>query len=213
MRAQRVSRAARESLERGLAQLGLEASPGQVESLYGLAQRVSAWGERINLTGHRGALAVVQRLVLDAAALLRAAPGHASLADLGSGAGFPGLPIAILRPELRVTLVEARQRRHYFQRAVCRELGLGNVSAVHGRAEALVATPHGAVVAQAVAQADRVLSWMLPWAEPGGWLLVPGGEHPPTLTATAGVREIEVRRYCVPESGPRRTLWLARRSS
>jgi len=208
-----VSAATREALERGLAQLELEASPAQFESLCALAQRVAAWGERINLTGHRGELAVVRRLVLDAAALLRAAPPCASLADLGSGAGFPGLPIAILRPEIRVTLVEARQRRHHFQRAVCRELGLANVSAVWGRAEDVAPTPHGAVVAQAVAQADRVLAWMLPWAEPNGWLLIPGGEQPPKPTATRGLCGIEVRPYQVPESGPARTLWLARRCS
>ena len=201
-----------EVLERGLAELELEASPAQLAGLSALAQRVATWGERINLTGHRGELAVVRRLVLDAVALLRAAPDFESLADLGSGAGFPGLPIAILRPEIEITLVEARQRRHHFQRAICRELGLSNVEAIRGRAEELPAKQHGAVVAQAVGPADRVLAWMLPWAAPDGWLMIPGGEHPPALKTTRGVRNVELRSYQVPESGPERTLWLARRS-
>lgn len=206
-----MSSAARKALERGLAELELVASPAQVADLTALAQRVASWGERINLTGHRGELAVVRRLLLDAVALLRAAPDFESLADLGSGAGFPGLPIAILRPEIEITLVEARQRRHHFQRAICRELGLANVKTVRGRAEELPATQHRAVVAQAVAQADRVLGWMLSWAAPNGWLLIPGGEHPPKLSATHDVLDIEVRSYQVPESGPERTLWIARR--
>lgn len=205
--------AVREALERGLAELGLEVSAGQLEQLDHLAHRVAAWGEQINLTGHRGALAVARRLVLDAAALLVAGPAYASLADLGSGAGFPGLPIAILCPEIRVTLVEARQRRHHFQRAVRRELGLENVSAVRGRIEAVEATPHQAVVAQALARADRALAWMLPWAHPDGWLLIPGGEKPPAIASSDGVHSVEVREYRVPASGPRRTLWLARRAS
>lgn len=208
-----MTAAAREALDRGLAELELEVSADQVERLHLLAQRVAAWGEQINLTGHRGALAVARRLVLDAAALLAAGPPYTSLADLGAGAGFPGLPIAILCPEIRVTLVEARQRRHHFQRAVRRELGLENVSPVRGRIEEVEATPHEAVVAQALAQADRALAWMLPWAQPDGWLLIPGGEKPPAIGSTAGVRGIEVREYRVPASGPRRTLWLARRAS
>ncbi len=207
-----MSTAARKALERGLAELQLVASPAQIAGLCALAQRVATWGERINLTGHRGELAVVRRLVLDAVALLRVAPHFESLVDLGSGAGFPGLPIAILRPEIEITLVEARQRRHHFQRAICRELGLANVKAVRGRAEELPAIQHRAVVAQAVAQADRVLGWMLPWAAPNGWLVIPGGENPPKLSATHDIRDIEVRSYQVPESGPERTLWLARRN-
>ena len=204
--------AARDAIEGGLAQLQLEASADQLDRLCLLAERVAAWGERVNLTGHRGAPAVARRLVLDAAALFHAAPPCVSLADLGSGAGFPGLPIAILRPDVRVTLVEARQRRHHFQRAVSRELGLGNVRAVHGRAEAVAPEAHAAVVAQAVAPADQARDWMLPWAEPNGWLWIPGGEEAPVLAETPDVYGVEIRRYEVPEGGPQRTLWVARRS-
>ncbi|MEE2677530.1 MAG: 16S rRNA (guanine(527)-N(7))-methyltransferase RsmG [Myxococcota bacterium] len=203
---------ARTAIERGLAELRLEAAAGQLDALVLLAERVADWGERVNLTGHRGPVDVARRLVLDAAALLQAAPPCASLADLGSGAGFPGLPIAILRPDIPVTLVEARQRRHHFQRAVCRELGLENVTTLRGRAEALAAKPHAAVVAQAMAQADRALGWMLPWAEPRGWLWIPGGAEAPNLEETAAFYGAEVRRYAVPEAGPQRTLWIARRA-
>ena len=57
---------------------------------------------------------------------------------------------------------------------------------------------------------DRALAWMLPWVQPGGWLLIPGAETPPSIAPSADVQEVEVREYRVPESGPRRTLWLGR---
>ena len=72
-----------------------------------------------------------------------------------------GLPLAILHPRRRVTLVESRERRHHFQRAAVRELGLGNVEPQLGRAESLEARPHDAVVAQAMARQGREFARVL----------------------------------------------------
>lgn len=202
--------ATRDRLIQGLEELGVPASPDQLNALLALAERVEAWGRRMNLSGHRTADAIVGRLVLDAAALLAAAPGFGSLADLGSGAGFPGLPIAILRPEIRVTLVDSRERRHHFQRMVRRELALENVEPLLGRAEALEPRPHEAVLAQALAEPGQALALMRPWAGPGGWLLLPGAEEAPALPELPGVEAEGVRRYAVPGGGPRRTLWVGR---
>ena len=110
---------------------------------------------------------------LDAAALTAQLPEIASLADIGSGAGFPGLPFAILRADCRVTLVESRERRHHFQRQVIRQLGLDNVRAELGRAEALEPSLHAAAIAQAVARPADALPLLLPWVEIGGLLLFP----------------------------------------
>ena len=176
-----------------------------------LADLVQAWSPRIQLTGYRTPEAVVQRLVLDAAALLARVPECASLADLGSGAGFPGLPAAILRPGCAVTLVEARERRHHFQRAAVRQLGLANARPLLGRAETLEAQPHAAVVAQAIAAPTRALRWMLRWAAPGGLLLLPGGAAPPVVPAIRGVAFEAHWPYRVPCGGPERSLWVGRR--
>ena len=75
---------------------------------------------------------MAERLVLDAVALSVCLPelsGAKRLADLGTGAGFPGLPIAILNPHLQVHLVDSRLKRNHFQKAVRRELELANVHA------------------------------------------------------------------------------------
>jgi len=204
---------ARDLLDRGLAELGLAYSDPQISQLLELASLVDAWGQRINLTGHRGLHAILHRLVLDAAALLAPIPAIESLADLGSGAGFPGLPAAILRPECRVTLVESREKRHHFQRAACRTLGLTNATPVRGRVEDLAPTLHAAVVAQAMAKPPEALALAKRWARVDGLILIPGSAQPPDLPESGCVRCERVLHYRVPCGGPLRSLWIGRKLS
>jgi 16S rRNA (guanine527-N7)-methyltransferase len=200
----------RELLAAGLTELALELAPKQADSLLALARLLHRWSRRTNLTGHRSLPAIVQRLILDAAALSTVLPRPSSLADLGSGAGFPGLPLAILWPGSRISLVESRERRHHFQKAACRELGLGNVHALRGRAEELDAVAHAVVVAQAMARPARAVEWMLRWAQPGGLLVIPGAEAAPEVPPHPHLDPEPPRSYRVPCGGPLRTVWLGR---
>jgi 16S rRNA (guanine527-N7)-methyltransferase len=204
---------AREVIARGLEALALDPEPLVVDRLTSLAGLLSSWAPRMNLTGHRGAEEIARRLILDALALIESLPEFESLADLGSGAGFPGLPIAILFPDRKLVSVEARSRRVSFQRTVVRELGIQNVTILHGRIESLAPQPCHGVVAQAVAPAERVLEWLLPWCEDGGWLAIPGSEEslasPPRDAPTH--EDAEVRSYRVPLEGADRRVWLARK--
>jgi 16S rRNA (guanine527-N7)-methyltransferase len=193
----------------GLAELGL---PGhRAAPLSRLCHLLDAWAQRMSLTGHRTPEAIARRLVLDALALERVLPEAPSLVDLGSGAGFPGLPIAIVRPACRVALVEARERRHHFQRAAVRELGLANVEPLRGRAELLEPQPHAIAIAQAMAEPGQAAAWLLRWVEPGGLVAIPGGADPSHVAKPPGLEEERVAVYRVPLDGPQRTLWLARR--
>jgi len=203
--------AARERLRAGLGELSLAIEPARSEALLRLAALLERWAQRINLTAHRDVESIVARLVLDAAALSTVLPPARSIVDLGSGAGFPGLPLALLRPESALRLVEAREKRHHFQRAAVRELGLGNVSVLLGRAEQLEPEPGDGVIGQAMAQPSQALAWMKPWTQPGGWLAIPGGETPPRIEPSADIAFERVAEYRVPCGGPRRTLWLGRR--
>jgi 16S rRNA (guanine527-N7)-methyltransferase len=204
---------AREILIGGLGELELTASPAQIDALLALASLLAKWSRRLNLTAHRALDAIVRRLLLEAAALAAQIPPVMSLADIGSGAGFPGLPIAVLRPECDVTLVEARQKRHHFQRAVVRELGLSNATLELGRAENLEPRSHAAVIAQALAPPARALPWLLPWVVDGGLVLLPGSAIPPEVPARSDVSFEATIRYRVPCGGPDRTLWIGRRRS
>jgi 16S rRNA (guanine527-N7)-methyltransferase len=200
------------TLRLGLEEIGLAATAAQQLTLLELARLVDRWGSRINLTGHRGLDMILRGLVLDAAALVAALPDLASLADLGSGAGFPGLPVAILRPATRLTLVESREKRHHFQRAACRELELQNATPVRGRAERIEATLHAGVIAQAMARPLAALPSMLRWVEIGGRLFVPGGARAPSLDDPRVETETTLR-YRVPLGGADRSLWIGRRIS
>jgi len=197
----------RRVLAEGLAELGLSADPVAVERFERLARLLDRWSQRINLTGHRGALQIAERLLLEAAALSQVLPDAETIADLGSGAGIPGLPLAICRSQCEVRLVESRGRRHHFQRAAIRELGLENAVALLGRAEELLVQPSTGVIAQAIARPDQALAWMRPWVASGGWLAlatVPGAApaHPELQTE-------QVVRYAAPR-GPERAVWIAR---
>ncbi len=196
-------------VETGLAELGIEPTSGTVERLAELARCVEDWGRSLNLTGHRDAEAVTRRLVLDAAALVQALPRVPSYADLGSGAGFPGLPIAILDPDATVVLVEARERRHHFQRHVVRSLGLENVRPIRGRIEEAEPVPSDLVLAQAVAPPGSLVEWMRRWAVPGGLLAVPGGTSPRKVDVP-DLADARNASYQVPLGGPTRTVWIAR---
>jgi 16S rRNA (guanine527-N7)-methyltransferase len=163
------------------------------------------------LTAHRSVAEIIRRLVLEALAMERHLPPADRIADLGSGAGFPGLPIAIVRPTTRVELVESRERRHHFQRRAIRALALPNVTAHRGRIEELDPIESGGVVAQALARPRRAVELAIPWCVSGGWIAIPGAETPPAPGDFDEIRRSETISYAVPCGDPARTLWLGRR--
>lgn len=200
-------------LRRGFEELSLDASDSVLSQLRDLVFLLSHWAQRINLTGHRGPEEMVERLILDAVALSAAVPELNrldSLADLGSGAGFPGLPIAVLNPHLTVHLVDSRLKRNHFQKAARRTLGLENVRPVLGRSDEIEPVACAAVVAQAMTQPDQAINLMRQWARPGAWILLPASENAIPPENVPGVEQLERREYFVPGTGARRQLWLMR---
>ena len=102
------------------------------------------------------------------------------IADIGSGAGLPGIPLALARPDLRVTLIEPLLRRSEFLREVVDELGV-DVTIVRGRAEESAVRQQvgemDAVVSRAVASLDKLTKWSMPLLRPGGRMLAIKGER------------------------------------
>ncbi|MBW1883916.1 MAG: class I SAM-dependent methyltransferase, partial [Deltaproteobacteria bacterium] len=151
-------------------------------------------------------------LVLDAAALSCALPeldSASSVADLGSGAGFPGLPLAILHPRLDVHLVDSRLKRHHFQREARRKLNLSRVHSILGRSDQVEPVCCDIVVAQAMSRPERALELMIPWAKPDGLIVLPASQSAAEPKCPARLGEIERRQYSVPETHTKRVLWLA----
>ena len=128
------------------------------------------WNQRINLTAVRDRESILSRHFVESIACAEWLPaGVSTLLDLGSGAGFPGIPIAICRPELDVTLAESQGKKAAFLQEAVRVLGLS--SKVHaGRAEALVCT-FDVVTLRAVDRMEYAVAVAASLVKPGGWLL------------------------------------------
>jgi len=148
-----------------------------------LAERYVAWladaGTERGLIGPREVDRLWGRHVLNSAALAQVVPVGSSVCDIGSGAGLPGLALALTRPDLEICLLEPLLRRTTFLAEVVDDLGIGGrVEVVRGRAESL----HGqrvfdVVTSRAVAPLDRLLRWSLPLVASGGTVLAMKGER------------------------------------
>ena len=128
------------------------------------------------LIGPREAPRLWDRHLLNCAVLGEAIAVDSSVCDIGSGAGLPGLVLAIARPDLRITLVEPLLRRTTFLDEVVEQLGLSGVTVVRGRAEEVTAR-HGfdVVTSRAVAPLERLLRWSMPLVAPHGALVAMKG--------------------------------------
>jgi len=213
---EKINRAVRDLIESGLDELAVDASADQLSKLTRLVILLSEWAGRISLTGHRDPLEMAGRLVLDAAALSNCIPEletATTLADLGSGVGFPGFPIAILRPHLEVCLVESRLKRHHLQREIRRQLDLTRVIPVLGRSDEVAARLSGVVVAQAMTQPTAAFRLMRDWARPGGLVALPASESAGCPELPDGFGEVSKRLYQVPKTHRERKIWVAHKLS
>jgi 16S rRNA (guanine527-N7)-methyltransferase len=127
------------------------------------------------LLGPREAPRIWERHVLNCAVVVPRVPQGASVADVGSGAGLPGIVWAVARPDLDVTLIEPLLRRTTFLSEVVTELSLPNVHVVRGRASEVQVT-FDVVTARAVADLGKLGSWCLPLVRPGGVMLALKGQ-------------------------------------
>lgn len=142
------------------------------------AKALATTGAERGLIGPREVPRIWDRHLLNCVALTELIPPDVELADVGSGAGLPGLPIAIARPDVTVYLVEPLLRRVVWLREVVLELGLSNVEIIRSRANVVAETDQtfDVVTARAVAPLTGLLSLCLPLVRPGGELLAMKGD-------------------------------------
>ena len=118
-------------------QLDLDLTQPQYDSLIRYAQLLRDWNLRINLISRRDTDRIITYHVVDSLAVQRLLTHGARVCDVGTGAGLPGIPLALLRPDLQMLLVESSQKRCRFLQTVVTELALTNVEVLNGRAESL----------------------------------------------------------------------------
>ena len=212
-----IDAALRNELDAGLDALGLDrALAGPLLAYLALLLR---WNAAYNLTAIRDPREMVAKHLLDSLAMhgatapLAAAGG--SLADLGTGAGFPGIPLAIAQPGLQVALVESSGKKARFLREAIRTLGLGNATAVESRIEAYDApAAFDAITARALATLPLILALGGHLLKPGGVLLAMKGVVPADEIAALppGWEVREIRPLAVPGLGAERHLVVVGRA-
>jgi 16S rRNA (guanine527-N7)-methyltransferase len=210
---------AQQSLTLGARSLGLALEPQQWEQLSAYVGLIERWNRTYNLTAVRDPAQMVTQHLLDSLAVVgplrrHTAGARASLLDVGSGAGLPGIVLAIVCPELLVTCVDAVAKKAGFMRQVGVELGLRGFTARHARVEGLEPRPWELVISRAFASLADFTSLTESLLAPTGvWLAMKG--RLPTDEIAGLPTEIDVfhvEQLSVPDLDAERCLiWLRRR--
>ena len=184
----------------GARELGIDLTDEQAGQLTAHLDLLDEWGERMNLTAIRDRPSQITKHVLDSLSVRPFLRG-ARIADVGSGAGFPGIPLAILEPGRRFTLVESTGKKCRFLEHVRDALGLANVEVVQARAEAFKpAERFDTVLARAVGPVAELVRLAGPLVAGGGRLLAMKGRYPDEELAARlnGWKVAAVHRLAVP---------------
>ena len=202
----------RQELAAGVAQLGVDTTATQLDTLITYIVLLQKWNSAFNLVGTSDAQELVQKHLLDSIAIgpfIKDSP----VLDVGSGAGLPGIPLAITLPKLSFRLLDANNKKVRFMRQAAIELNLSNVEIVHSRVEDY--QPKNAVVtvvSRAFAPFEKALLALSKVCANGGQVLLMLGERTPKLQAQPPYKEITTHSIQVPGLQSQRHLLIARKN-
>lgn len=169
-----MSEIIRDILKKGFSQMKLAADEHKIEQLLRYASLLTEWNQKINLTAITEPSQVAVKHFLDSISLLSVytPPEGAYVVDVGSGAGLPGIPLKIMRPDLEVVLLDSLRKRVDFLTLCCQELGLAGTACVHMRAEEAGQKHYresfDLAVSRAVANLTTLSEYCLPLVRVGG---------------------------------------------
>ncbi len=205
-------------LQRQLAQgaraLGLELAPDTLRKLIEFARLLGKWNRTYNLTAIREESRIVSHHLLDSLALALYLK-HGRILDVGSGGGFPGMPLALVRPRLQFTLIDSSQKKTAFLRQAAAELVLENVSVICERVESWRSSePFDWIVSRAFAELSGLIRAASHLLAPGGVIAAMKGVHPEQEVAKlpAGFRVRDIIRLEVPGVEAERHLVIVERA-
>jgi 16S rRNA (guanine527-N7)-methyltransferase len=210
-------------LEDGAAALGVELTPAAPEQFLFYLTELKRWNARVNLTGLKTDRDIVVKGFLDSLAVLPFLGDVSSLADLGSGAGFPGLALKLARPDLALTLVEAREKKAAFLEYVVACLRLTDVAVVRVHLTPALAREwgprFGAVISRATFKLTRFLELAAPLLVPGGVAMALKGPGLPAAelklalsrSRVLGLALLKLQEYRLPLTGEPRLLVITGR--
>lgn len=167
-----------EALKAGLSELQMSPQDSERDKLLAFIRLVEKWNRKFNLTGAKDTAQLLYAHVLDSLVIRGLLPDGALL-DVGSGAGFPGIPLAIVEPDRQFELLDSNGKRTRFMQQAKTELGLENVKIAHARIEDFATRElFPVVVSRAVASVHELAPAILPLlAEGGSLLLMKGSEY------------------------------------
>lgn len=206
-----------------LLQSNLALTPERIRQLNWLGEELLRWNRTRNLTAIRTWPEIVEKHLVDSLRLLPHIPDTGRLLDIGSGAGFPSLPLKIARPDLEIVSVDGVAKKIFFQRHVARKLELRRFVAVHLRmedwqTEPALAEPFNLATARAVADLGLLVELAAPCLRPGGSLLAMKGPegateleaHRQQLVASGWRCQVECGK--LPKSGATRSLVILKKA-
>jgi 16S rRNA (guanine527-N7)-methyltransferase len=207
-------------LKAGGAALRLDIGDKAISLFLNYLEELTEWNKKINLTSVTGDRDIIIRHFLDSLILTPLLVNQKNLLDIGSGAGFPGIPLKIILPDLKVTLMDSINKKVVFMRHIIRTLGLKNIEAIQARAEdketirKFVAC-FDVVTSRAFAELGKFLESASPYAKKGGMLLAlkgpKGSEEVKALKQLNDIEYIEAREVRLPFSDVTTTILVFRK--
>jgi 16S rRNA (guanine527-N7)-methyltransferase len=217
-----VNERAKETLARGASELGLHLTPAELGMLYAFAAELKKWSRKINLTAITVDEEIAVKHFLDSLTLLKIVGRAGRLLDVGSGGGFPAIPLKIACRDLHVVSVDAVEKKIIFQRHAARLLGLHGFEALHARGEELAARHAGSfdwVVSRAFSDIPTFVRIALPLLKENGRIVAMkgrrGGEEARTVSVALADLKVQVTgiiEFRLPVSGDARSLIVMERS-
>lgn len=168
-------------LVRGCRELGIEPDSEQTEKFLKYLDLIRTWNEKINLTSIRDESEIVIKHFLDSLTASETIKGGSTVLDIGTGAGFPGVPLAIVNTTSMFTLLDSREKRVFFLNEVIRELNLSNIDTVAARAEdsdnGVPRNRFDYVLTRAVSDIGDVLKLSAPYVSGNGRIVLMRGRE------------------------------------
>ena len=168
----------RQKLQSGLKEMGLDLSGGQQDKLLAYVEMLKKWNKTYNLTALRDESQIISHHLLDSLTLPPYLEGAQTMLDVGSGGGQPGIPAAVCRPNLQITLLDATTKRTSFLQQAAIELELKNVRVVSGRVEAVQGLRADVITSRAFAELADFVNWTAHLLQDGGCWAAMKGVYP-----------------------------------
>lgn len=166
------------TLIKGAEELNIELTDEAIKNFEDYKQLLKEWNQKINITSITDDVEIDIKHFLDSITAFKTnlLDGEKSLIDIGTGGGFPGIPLKIVNPDLNVTLLDSLNKRIIFLNEVINSLNLKNINAIHGRAEEFSNKPnyreqYDICISRAVASLDTLSEYCIPFVKVGGYFI------------------------------------------